>query len=65
MLKINKQWIDYHPGENLLQVLERADYSPDFVAVEVNGDLIKRKEFQTLLIPDEAVIEVFTIVGGG
>lgn len=44
MIEINRQAVLYQGNETLLNLLHRPDYSPDFVAVEVNGQLIKRKK---------------------
>ncbi|RIY25199.1 thiamine biosynthesis protein ThiS, partial [Bifidobacteriaceae bacterium NR021] len=40
-------------------------YDSTFVAIEVDGELVKRKDFETFIVKDNAKIEVFSIMGGG
>ncbi|EIK78797.1 thiamine biosynthesis protein ThiS [Bifidobacteriaceae bacterium NR019] len=65
MLKLNHDTVDYVENENLLELLKREGYDSTFVAIEVDGELVKRKDFETFIIKDNAKIEVFSIMGGG
>ncbi len=65
MLTLNHQKIAYQPNETVYALLKRTHFSTTFVAVEVNGRLIKRENFEQEVIPERATIEVFSIVGGG
>ncbi|MFU0519821.1 sulfur carrier protein ThiS [Gardnerella swidsinskii] len=65
MLKLNHDTVDYVENENLLKLLKREGYDSTFVAIEVDGELVKRKDFETFIVKDNAKIEVFSIMGGG
>ena len=65
MLKLNHDTVDYVENENLLELLKREGYDSTFVAIEVDGELVKRKDFETFIVQDNAKIEVFSIMGGG
>ena len=65
MLKLNHDTVDYVENENLLELLKREGYDSTFVAIEVDGELVKRKDFETFIVKDNAEIEVFSIMGGG
>lgn len=65
MLKLNHDTVDYVENENLLELLKREGYDSTFVAIEVDGELVKRKDFETFIVKDKAKIEVFSIMGGG
>ncbi|MFU0557697.1 sulfur carrier protein ThiS [Gardnerella swidsinskii] len=65
MLKLNHDTVDYVENENLLELLKREGYDNTFVAIEVDGELVKRKDFETFIVKDNAKIEVFSIMGGG
>ena len=65
MIKINSKEVDFIENENLYDLLKRNNFNPEFVAVEVNQKLVKRDNFREHLLEDDAVVEVFSFVGGG
>lgn len=65
MIYINDKAFDFLEDESLKKALIRADFDPDFVACEVNENLVKREEFELFILEDKANIEVFSMVGGG
>ncbi len=52
-------------AENVADVLQHYKLPHVRVAVEVNKDLVPRKEFETTRVRDGDVIEIVTLVGGG
>ena len=65
MIKVNARELSFVENENLYDLLERANFNPDFVAVEVDENLVKRENFKDFLLQDGAKVEVFAFVGGG
>lgn len=65
MIKVNSKNLDFIENENLYNLLERANFNPDFVAVEVDRKLVKRKNFKNYFLQDGSKVEVFSFVGGG
>lgn len=65
MIKVNAEELSFVENENLYDLLERAKFNPDFVAVEVDENLVKRENFKDYFLQDEAKVEVFSFVGGG
>lgn len=65
MLKLNHDMVEYVEGETLLELLKREGYDTTFVAISVDGELVKRNNFDTFIVKDNAKIEVFSIMGGG
>ena len=57
--------VEYVEGETLLDLLKREGYDTTFVAISVDGKLVKRDDFGTFIVKDNAKIEVFSIMGGG
>ena len=47
------------------QVLDSVDVPPNYLAVEVNAEVVPREEFTTRVIRDGDDVEVVTLVGGG
>lgn len=50
---------------NLNELLEDNGYRKDRIAVEVNGKIIKKSDYNTTVINDGDEIEVVSFVGGG
>ena len=65
MIKVNAKELSFVENENLYDLLERAKFNPDFVAVEVDENLVKRENFKDYFLQDGAKVEVFAFVGGG
>jgi sulfur carrier protein len=64
MVKINGEDCN---ADNLLLMdfLLREGYSPQKIAVEINGDIVPKSQYATKkLLPDDAV-EIVKFVGGG
>ena len=65
MIRVNSKSFDFLENESLYDLLERANFNPDFVAVEVDEKLVKRENFKDYFLQDKAKVEVFSFVGGG
>ena len=59
MIRVNSKSFDFLENESLYDLLERANFNPDFVAVEVDEKLVKRENFKDFLLQDKAKVEVF------
>jgi thiamine biosynthesis protein ThiS len=64
-LKVNGAMQDHPPGIDGAELLTRIDWTSATLVAEVNGRIVKRDEFLTLLLRDGDEIELVTIVGGG
>ena len=49
----------------LLSFLESLGVNPKLVAVEHNGDIIRRENFETVTLAEGDVLEIIHMVGGG
>jgi sulfur carrier protein len=50
---------------SVLGLLEIKKVKPEAVAVEVNGKILKRNEFSTVIIKDADKVEIVFFMGGG
>ena len=46
-------------------LLEQLGYNPQRVAVEVDGEIVRRAEFGSFLLNDSNTVEIVGFVGGG
>ena len=49
----------------VLELLQQQGYNAQRVAVERNGEIVRRADFEKELLRDEDTVEVVTFVGGG
>ncbi len=52
-------------GQTVAEYLEKAGYSRNRVAVEKNGEILPKAEYDSAVLEDGDVIEVVSFVGGG
>lgn len=50
---------------DLKQLLEQSGVQTRFCALELNGQLVPREEWSTIMLSDGDHLEVVTLVGGG
>ena len=64
MIKINGE-LKNLDSINLLQYLNNNGYNVQVVAVELNGDIVKKSEFANTTLHDGDCVEIVSFVGGG
>ena len=64
MVKINGTELDA-AGKTVAQYLETTDYNRSRIAVERNGEIVPKSEYDSTVLNDGDVIEVVSFVGGG
>ena len=64
MVKINGEMYDY-ANLSITDMLNKFNYNPKRVAVEVNLEIIPKSEYDNHVLNDEDSVEVVQFVGGG
>ena len=64
MVKINGEQLDI-AGKNILEYLLSAGYDTKRVAVELNGDILFKTDYNKTILNDGDSLEVVSFVGGG
>ena len=64
MVRINGNDLDI-AGKTVAEYLETTDYNRSRIAVEQNGEIVPKAEYDSTLLNDGDVIEVVSFVGGG
>lgn len=65
MIKINGADREFNKPVTITELLNSEGYVPIHVAVELNGEIVRRKDFDTQLAADGDIIEIVKFVGGG
>lgn len=64
MVKINGKEIDGQ-GKTLMEYLRECNYPLKRIAVECNGEIVPKAQYETKVLCDGDKIEIVSFVGGG
>ena len=64
MVKINGALCDV-AGKTLTEYLATTNYDPKRIAVECNGEIIPKAQYDAAVLQDGDTLEVVSFVGGG
>jgi len=52
-------------GKTVIEYLSESSYDKKRVAVELNGDILPKSQYDTTVFRDGDIIEIVSFVGGG
>ena len=64
MVKVNGAELDI-AGKTISEYLETTNYDPKRIAVERNGDIVFKSQYDVTVIDDGDSLEMVSFVGGG
>lgn len=64
-LRINGAEVGLPQGTTLLAYLQQQGYQLERIAVELNGDILRREQYGAVILQDADVVEIVSFVGGG
>lgn len=64
-IQLNGEPRDVDGGITIAGLIAELELRPEFVAVERNGELVRRADHATCRLEEGDAIEVVTLVGGG
>lgn len=62
---MNGTMVTLPQGTTLLAYLQQKGYQLERIAVELNGDILRREQYETTILQDADVLEIVSFVGGG
>ena len=65
MIKVNGELINGYEGKTLSEFLCNEGYEINKIAVELNGQIARKKDYQSIILKENDTLEVVTFVGGG
>ncbi len=65
MVIVNGEKIENIAGKNALEYLLESGYDMKRVAVEINGEILPKAQYQITTLKDGDCMEVVSFVGGG
>lgn len=64
MVKVNGEELDI-AGKTVAQYLTTTNYDPKRIAVERNGDIVFKSQYDATILQDGDSVEIVSFVGGG
>ncbi len=64
MAKVNGEEKNYS-GKSVTELLDICGYDKSRVAVELNGEILPKNQYDSRIIADDDTIEIVSFVGGG
>jgi len=64
MVKVNGAELDI-AGKTVAQYLTTTNYDPKRIAVERNGDIVFKSQYDATILQDGDSLEIVSFVGGG
>ena len=64
MVKVNGTELDI-AGKTVAQYLSTTNYDPKRIAVERNGDIVFKSQYEATILQDGDSVEIVSFVGGG
>lgn len=65
MITLNGQQTEIKDGITVAELLGEKQFRIALVAVEYNGRILKKNEYDTTVLNDSDVVEVVSFMGGG
>jgi len=64
VVRVNGEYLDVK-GKSVLALLDSLGYDLKRVAVELNGNIVPRSQYEKTVLSDCDTVEVVSFVGGG
>lgn len=64
-ITVNGQAVEIEAPMTVQQLLDTVDVPPNYLAVEVNADVVPREDYSQTMVSAGDDVEVVTLVGGG
>jgi len=64
-IEVNGRKVDWVENETIKQLLKRMRYTFPLVVVKINNEVVPRKDFSDVKIPDNSKVAVIHMISGG
>jgi sulfur carrier protein len=65
MIIVNGNQIDWEENLTITGVLKKMNYTFRMLVIKINGNLVRKGEYDTTIVPDGANVEVIHLISGG
>jgi len=64
-IQLNGDAYEINIGTNLIKLLKKLKIQKNKVAIEVNGEIIEKNKYLSLILSSEDKVEIVNFIGGG
>ena len=64
-IQLNGNSYEINNGTNLNELLNKLKIQKNKVAIEVNGEIVERKKYPSLILNKDDQVEIVQFIGGG
>ncbi|WP_146594370.1 sulfur carrier protein ThiS [Novipirellula galeiformis] len=64
-IKVNGERVEIESAMSVERLLNTVEVPANYLAVEINADVVPREDYPSTLVNDGDEVEVVTLVGGG
>ena len=64
-IQLNGNSYEINSGTNLDELLNKLKIQKNKVAIEVNGEIVERKKYPSLILNKDDQVEIVQFIGGG
>ena len=65
MITVNGDGMDWREGMTIADILKIRNFIFRMIAVQINGELVKRVAYDKTVVPDGADVQVIHMISGG
>jgi thiamine biosynthesis protein ThiS len=65
MITVNGNTIEWYKGMTILDILKIMNYTFKLLVVKVNGELIRKTDYDSFSVPDQAEVKIIHLISGG
>jgi sulfur carrier protein len=62
---VNGNEIDWEENLTITGVLKKMNYTFRMLVIKIDGNLVRKAEYDTMMVPDGANVEVIHLISGG
>ena len=64
-ISVNNEEMDWEDNLTIDDILKKKKYSFKMLVVKVNGQLVKKGEYKTFVVPPAADVKIIHLISGG
>ena len=65
MIEVNKRKVEFKEHETVKELLNRMRYTFPNIVIKIDGKLVKRSDFEKIIIPNNSKIDAIHMISGG
>ena len=64
-IQLNGDVYELNTGTNLVELLKKLKIQKNKVAIEVNGEIVEKNKYTSIILVNEDKVEIVHFIGGG